>query len=56
MTTNVKILELINEDHHQIIHELAGTIGITYGAHQILSKIVSMCHIATKFVFPTLDE
>jgi hypothetical protein len=36
MTENVeKIQELIHEDHHQTIHELAYTTGISYGVCQI---------------------
>jgi hypothetical protein len=47
MTENVeKIRELINEDHHQTIHELADTDGISYGVCQeILTENLNMCHI-----------
>jgi hypothetical protein len=41
MTENVeKIRELINEDCHRTIHELADTVGISYGVCQeVLTKI-----------------
>jgi hypothetical protein len=35
MTENVeKIGELIHEDHHQTVHELAYVVGISYGVRQ----------------------
>jgi hypothetical protein len=51
-TENVeKIRELIREDRCQTIHELADTIGISYGVCQeILTENLNMCHIAAKFV------
>jgi transposase len=52
MTENVeKIRELIHEDRHQTIHELADTIGINYGVCQeFLTENLNMHHIAAKFV------
>jgi hypothetical protein len=51
-TENIeKIQELIHEDRHRIIHELADTAGISYGVCQgILTDNLNMHHIATKFV------
>jgi hypothetical protein len=48
-TTDVeKIQELINEDHHRTIHELADAIGISYGVCQeILTEKLNMRHIAS---------
>jgi hypothetical protein len=46
-TENVeKILKLIHEDHGQTIHELADTVGISYGVCQILTENLNMRHIA----------
>jgi hypothetical protein len=52
MTENVEnIQELVNEDRQQTIHELADTVGISYGVRQeILTENLNMCHIAAKFV------
>jgi hypothetical protein len=52
MTENVeKTRELIHEDHHRKIHELADTIGINFGVCQeILTENFNMSLIATKFV------
>jgi hypothetical protein len=45
-----KMQELIHEDHHQTIHELADTIGISYGVCQeIFTENLNMCSIAAKF-------
>jgi hypothetical protein len=42
-TENVeKIQELINEDCHQTIHELADTVAISYGVCQILTENLNM--------------
>jgi hypothetical protein len=51
-TENVeKIQELIHEDHHRTVHELADTVGISYGACQeILSQNLYMHCTAAKFV------
>jgi hypothetical protein len=51
-TKNVeKIREFIHEDHRQTIHELADTVGISYGVCQdILTENLNMGRIATKFV------
>jgi hypothetical protein len=48
MTENVeKIQELINKHHRQTIHELADTVGISYGVYQaILTENLNMCHFA----------
>jgi hypothetical protein len=47
VTENVKIRELIHEDRHRTIHELAGTAGISYGACQeILTENLNMWGIA----------
>jgi hypothetical protein len=60
MTENVdKIWELIHEDHRWTIHELADTVGISYGVCQeILTKNLNVRHIATKFVpqLLTIDQ
>jgi hypothetical protein len=57
MTENVeKIRELIHEDHRRTIHELADTVGVSYGVCQILTEDLNMRHIATNFVPPTLDN
>jgi hypothetical protein len=46
--------ELIQEDRRRIIHELANTVGISYGVCQeILIENLIMCRIAAKFVSPT---
>jgi hypothetical protein len=52
MTENVeKIRELINEDCCRTIHELADTVGISYGVCQeILTENLNMCHISVKFI------
>jgi hypothetical protein len=51
-TENVeKFQELIHEDHCRTIHELADTIGISYGVCQeILTENLNVHHIATKLV------
>jgi hypothetical protein len=51
MTENVeKIQELIHEDSCPAIHELADTIGISYGIRQeILTENLNICHIAAEF-------
>jgi hypothetical protein len=46
-----KIQKLIHKDHCGIIHELADTIGISYGIFQILTENLNMCHIAVS-LFP----
>jgi hypothetical protein len=52
MTEKVdKIWELIYEDHPWTIHELADTVGISYGVCQeILTENLNTSHIAAKFV------
>jgi hypothetical protein len=46
-----KIRELIHEDHRRTIHELADTVGISYGVYQeILTENLNMCHIARPHV------
>jgi hypothetical protein len=46
-----KIPELINEDRRRTVHELADTVGISYGVCQeILTENLNMRRIATKFV------
>jgi hypothetical protein len=57
-TENVeKIQELIWEDRRQTIHELADTVGISYGVFlEILTENLNMRCIAAKFVSPTLDR
>jgi hypothetical protein len=52
MTENVyKIRELIHEDRHQTIHELADTNGISYGVCQeILIENLNMHRVAAKTV------
>jgi hypothetical protein len=51
-TENIeRTLELIQEDHHGTIHEIADTVGISYGVCQeILTENLNMCSIATGFV------
>jgi ATP-dependent Zn protease len=51
-TENVeKIRQLINEASHRIIHELADTVGISYGVCQeVLTENLNMCRTAAKFV------
>jgi hypothetical protein len=51
-TANVeKIRELVHEGCHRTIHELADTVGISYGVFQeILTENSTMPRIATKFV------
>jgi hypothetical protein len=50
MIENVeKIRELIHEDCGRTIHELADTVGISYGVCQILTENLNMCRIAAKF-------
>jgi hypothetical protein len=53
-TTTLKNQELIHEDRHRTIHELADTAGISYGVCQeSLTENLNMHRIATKFVlFP----
>jgi hypothetical protein len=48
MTENVEnTRELINEDRHRTIHELADTTGISYGVCQeILTENLNRHHIA----------
>jgi ribosomal protein S25 len=42
-----KIRDLIHEDSHQTLHELADTVGISYGVCQeILRENLNMHHIA----------
>jgi ribosomal protein S25 len=42
-----KIRELINEDRCLTVHELADTVGISYGVCQeILAENLNVCHIA----------
>jgi hypothetical protein len=52
-TKNVeKIWELIHEEHRRTIHELADTVGISYGVCQeILRENFNMRHIGMKFFF-----
>jgi hypothetical protein len=51
MTENVqKIRELIQEDRCRIIHELADTVGISYGVCQILTENLNMRRIVAKLV------
>jgi ribosomal protein S25 len=46
-----KIRELIHEDHCRTIHELADTVGISYGVCQeILTENLNVRSIAAKFV------
>jgi hypothetical protein len=46
-----KIRELIHEDHRRTIHELADTVGISYGVRQeIFTENLDMCHTAAKCV------
>jgi hypothetical protein len=46
-----KILELIHEDHHQTIHELTDTAGISYEVCQeFLTENLNMRRISAKFV------
>jgi hypothetical protein len=51
-TENIeRIREHIHEDCCQTIHELAVTVGISYGVCQeILTENLNVCRIATKFV------
>jgi hypothetical protein len=58
MTENVeKIWEPIHKDHHQTIHELTDTFGISYGVCQeILIENLNIHCTAMKFVPPTLDK
>jgi hypothetical protein len=51
-TKNVeKIRELIHKDCRQTIHELADTVGISYGVCLVvLTENLNMRHIAAKFV------
>jgi hypothetical protein len=52
-----KIRELIHEDRHRKILELADAIGISYGVCQeILTEILYMCHIVAKFVLRLLTN
>jgi hypothetical protein len=52
MTENVeKIWKIIHEDCRQTIHELADTIGISYGVcKEIVTENLNVCRIAVKFV------
>jgi hypothetical protein len=52
MKENVgKIRELIHKDHHQTIHELADTAGISYGVRQVtLTENLNMRCIACPHV------
>jgi hypothetical protein len=46
-----KIQDLIHKGHRRTIHELADTVGISYGVCQEVStENVNMCRIAAKFV------
>jgi hypothetical protein len=52
-----KIRDLIHEDRHQTIHELADTVGISYGVCQeILPENLNMHCIGTKFVSQLLTN
>jgi hypothetical protein len=52
ITENVENIRLIHRDCHRTIHELADTVGISYGVCQeILTENLNMRHIAVKF-FP----
>jgi hypothetical protein len=42
--------EFIHEGHHRTVHELADTVGISYGVCQMLTENLNVRHIATKFV------
>jgi hypothetical protein len=57
-TENIeKIRELIHEDRRWTIHELADTVGISYGVCQeILTENLNMRHIAAKSIPLTLDK
>jgi hypothetical protein len=52
MTENFEtVQELIHEDHHGTIHELADIVGISYSVCQkILTENLNMHHISAKFV------
>jgi hypothetical protein len=52
MTENIEeIRELIHENCRQTIHELADTVGISYGVFQeIFIENLNMFRIATRFV------
>jgi hypothetical protein len=52
VTENIgKTREFIHEDDHRTIHELADTIGISYGVYQeILTENLNMRCIAAKFL------
>jgi hypothetical protein len=39
-----------HEDRRRTIHELADTVGISYGVCQILTENLNMCRIVGKFV------
>jgi hypothetical protein len=46
-----KYRELIHEDHHRTIHELADTLGISYGVFQeIFTENLIMGRITVKFL------
>jgi hypothetical protein len=45
-----KIREFFHHDHRCTIHELAGTVGISYGVYKILPENLNMQSIATKSV------
>jgi hypothetical protein len=50
-TENVEeIRELIHENRRRTIHELADTLGISYGVGQFLTENLDMRRIAAKFV------
>jgi hypothetical protein len=57
-TENVeKFWELIHEDHCWAVHELADTVGISYGVCQeILTENLNVCCIATKFIPQLLTD
>jgi hypothetical protein len=51
----LKKRELIDENRHRTNHELADTIGISYGVCQeILTENLNMCRTAAKFVLRLL--
>jgi ribosomal protein S25 len=46
-----KVRELIHEDRHRTIYELADTVGISYGVcRDVLPENLNVRHIAAKFV------
>jgi hypothetical protein len=58
MTENVeKIWELIHEDHHRTIHELADTVGISYGVCQVIltENLKMRCIAPSSWQHPCLN-